>query len=69
MPLSLSPLGEIQTVKRVGGSDQVRAHLENLGFVSGSAVTVVSSLGGNLIVHVKDSRIAISRDLANRIMV
>ena len=69
MPLSLSPLGEIQTVKRVGGSDQVRAHLENLGFVSGSAVTVVSSLGGNLIVHVKDARIAISRELANRIMV
>ena len=69
MPLSLSPIGEAQIVKRVVGSDQVRAHLENLGFVSGTAVTVVSALGGNLIVHIKDSRVAISRELANRIMV
>ena len=69
MPLTLAPLREVRLIKRIGGSDQVRTHLENLGFVPGTAVTVVSTIGGNLIVRVKDSRVAISRELANRIIV
>ena len=69
MPLTLAPLREVRLIKRIGGSDQVRTHLANLGFVPGTAVTVVSTIGGNLIVRVKDSRVAISRELANRIIV
>ena len=69
MPLSLSPVGEALIVRRVGGSNQGRAHLEDMGFTPGTPVTVISSLGGNLIVRVKDARVAISRELAGRIMV
>lgn len=60
MPLSLAGVGEQNTVKRIGGSPEVKQHLENLGFVVGSTVTIVNTLGGNVIVNVKESRIAIS---------
>ena len=69
MPLTLAQIGEETMIMRVGGKPEVRAHLENLGFVSGGTVTIVSAIGGNLIVNVKDSRIAISREMAGRIMV
>ena len=69
MPLTLAVIGEENIIKRIGGSAEVRAHLQNLGFVSGAAVTVVSSMGGNLIVNVKNARIAISKEMAQKIMI
>ena len=69
MPLMLADIGEESMIMRVGGNPEVRAHLENLGFVPGGRVTVISTIGGNLIVNVKDSRIAISREMAGKIMV
>ncbi len=69
MPLTLAAVGEENTIKRVGGKPEVRKHLENLGFVAGSSVTVISALGGNVIVHVKDARIAISKEMAQKIMI
>lgn len=69
MPLTLAGIGEQNTIKRVGGSPEVKKHLENLGFVAGGSVTVVNSLGGNVIVNVKESRVAISEEMARRIMV
>lgn len=69
MPLSLAGVGEQNTVKRIGGSPEVKQHLENLGFVVGSTVTIVNTLGGNIIVNVKESRIAISEEMARKIMV
>lgn len=69
IPLSLSSPGEKSIILRVGGSPQVRAHLENLGFVPGTSVSVVSSQGGNVIVSVKDTRVAISREMAAKIFV
>lgn len=69
MPLSLATLGEENLVRRVGGSPEVKKHLEDMGFVPGSTVTVVSALGGNVIVKVKESRVAISNEMALRIMI
>ena len=69
MPLTLAVIGEELIIKRIGGNAEVRTHLHNLGFVSGTAVTVVSSMGGNLIVNVKNTRIAISKEMAQKIMV
>ncbi len=69
MPLVLADLEEEQTIQRIGGSPEVKKHLENLGFVSGGTVTVVSSLNGNLIVKVKEARVAISEEMARKIMV
>ncbi|MCI8785644.1 MAG: ferrous iron transport protein A [Eubacterium sp.] len=69
MPLTMVKQGERITVKKVGGKEDTRRFLENLGFVVGSDVTVVSELGGNMIVNVKDSRVAIGKDMANKIMV
>lgn len=69
MPLTMVRSGEINYIKRVGGNEETKRHLETLGFVVGGAVTVISSLNGNLIVNVKDSRVAISREMANKIMV
>ncbi len=69
MPLSMAKSGEPVEVKRVGGKEETRKFLENLGFVVGSIVTVISETGGNLIVNIKESRIAIGRDMANKIMV
>ena len=69
MPLTLAVTGEENIIKRIGGNPDVRAHLQNLGFVSGATVTVVSSMGGNLIVNVKNARIAVSREMAQKIFI
>ena len=69
MPLALAPIGEENTVKRIGGRPEIKKHLENLGFVVGGTVTVVTALGGNVIVNVKESRIAISEEMARKLMV
>mgnify|MGYP004514049919 FL=1 len=69
MPLSLASVGEENTIKHVGGSQEVRQHLENLGFVVGGSVTIVNTLSGNVIVNVKESRVAISKEMARKIMV
>ena len=69
MPLTMVKEGESNVIKRVGGKEEVRKFLENLGFVTGGIVTVVSEIGGNMIVNVKDSRVAIGKDMANKIMV
>ena len=69
MPLSMVKPGETNTIKKVGGKEETRKFLENLGLVTGGEVTVVSEIEGNLIVNVKDSRVAIGKDMANRIMV
>lgn len=69
MPLTLANPGEESVIRRIGGSPEVKKHLEDLGFVAGSTVTVVSQLGGNVIVNVKESRIAISREMAMKIMI
>ena len=64
MPLTMAAAGETATIRRVGGNAEVRRHLENMGFVEGSNITVVSVVGGNVIVNVKESRVAISREMA-----
>lgn len=69
MPLTLAEVGEENIIRKIGGKQEVKAHLENLGFVVGGVVTVVSAIGGNVIVNVKDSRIAVSKEMAQRIMV
>lgn len=69
IPLTMGKPGEINVIKKVGGKDDTRKFLENLGFVVGGAVTVVSEIGGNLIVNVKDSRVALGKDMANKIMI
>lgn len=69
MPLTLAVVGEENTIKKIGGRQEVKAHLENLGFVAGGAVTVISTISGNVIVNVKESRIAISREMAQKIMI
>lgn len=69
MPLIVADSGEEYIIKKVGGSPEVKQHLENLGFVVGGTVAVVASMGGNLIINVKESRVALSRELAQKIMV
>ena len=69
MPLSMVKEGEPNIIKKVGGKEETRKFLENLGFVTGGPVTVISQPGGNMIVNVKDSRVAIGKDMANKIMV
>ena len=69
MPLPLADVGEEQIIKKVGGSQELKQHLADMGFVPGGTVTVVSTIGGNVIVKVKESRVAISREMAQRIMV
>lgn len=69
MPLTLADIGTEQLIRKVGGSPEVRKHLEDLGFVAGGSATVVSTLGGNVIVKVKESRVAISEEMARKIMV
>ena len=69
MPLCLARPGEENIIRKVGGSQEVRQHLENLGFVVGGNVTVVNTLMGNVIVNIKDSRIAISEEMARKIMI
>ena len=69
MPLTLAGVGEVNTIRRIGGNEETRRFLENLGFVAGSEITVLSAIEGNVIVNIKDSRIAINKDMARNIMV
>ena len=69
MPLTLAAIGEQNIIKKVGGTPEVKKHLENLGFVAGGNVKVITAIGGNVIVNVKESRIAISREMAQKIMI
>lgn len=69
MPLSMAGTGEANIIKKVGGKEDTRRFLENLGFVAGSFVTVVSVIRGNMIVNVKESRIAIDKNMANHIII
>ena len=69
MPLTMAKAGEVNLIKRVGGKEETKRFLETLGFVTGGIVTVVSEISGNLIVNIKDSRIAIGKDMAVKIMI
>ena len=68
MPLTMAPVGETVTIRKITGKDEIRQHLAELGFVVDSEVTVVSQNGGNVICQVKESRIALGQAMANRIM-
>lgn len=69
MPLSMAKVGEPLEIKKVGGKEETRQFLEKLGFVVGGIVTVISEMNGNIIVNIKDSRVAIGKDMANKIVV
>ena len=69
MPLILADLGDEAVIKRVGGSPEMKKHLEDMGFVAGGTVTVLNTIGGNLIVKIKESRVAISKEMAQKIMI
>ncbi len=69
MPLSMVSVGDVNVIKKITGRDDIRKHLANLGFVVGEEVTVVNQLGGNLILSIKNSRVALDQTLATRIMV
>ena len=69
LPLTMASQGEPMTIKKIGGKQESQKFLESLGFVVGGTVTVVSEINGNMIVNVKDSRVAIGKDMANKIMV
>ena len=69
MPLTMARAGETTTIKAIGGKDETRRFLQSLGLAEGSCVTVITQLGGNLIVSVKDTRVALSKSMANRILV
>ncbi len=69
MPLTMAAIGEVNTIRKVGGNEETKRFLENLGFVAGAEITVVSAIGGNVIVNIKDSRVAINQDMARHIMV
>ena len=69
MPLTLATVGEENMIKKVGGREDTRKFLENLGFVPGAHVSVVSDINGNLILNIKDSRVALSREMAAKIMI
>ena len=68
-PLTLAHTGEENIIKRVGGNPETRKFLESLGFVAGGSVAVISEINGNVIVNVKDSRVAVSKEMAQKIMV
>lgn len=69
MPLTLADTGAENIIKKIGGNPEIKKHLENLGFVAGGTVSIISAIGGNLIVNVKNSRVAISREMASKIMI
>ena len=69
MPLTMASIGETNTIRKVGGNEETKRFLENLGFVAGAEITVVSAIGGNVIVNIKDSRVAINQEMARHIMV
>jgi ferrous iron transport protein A len=69
MPLTMLKTGEEKSIKKVGGKEETRQFLAKLGFIPGSHVTVVNEIGGNVIVNIKESRVAVSREMAAKIMV
>ncbi len=69
MPLTFATVGEENIIKKIGGRPEVKKHLENLGFVAGGCVKVINTIGGNLIVNVKEARIAVSKEMAQKIMI
>lgn len=69
MPLTLAAVGEEAMIRKIGGKADLKKHLEDLGFVAGGNVTVIAMMGGNVIVNIKESRIAISREMASKIMI
>ncbi|WP_204245065.1 FeoA family protein [Cloacibacillus sp. An23] len=69
MPLTLAGIGEKNVIGRVGGSEDTRRFLGNLGIITGAEITVISAIGGNVIVNVKDSRVAINEDMARHILI
>lgn len=69
MPLTLANVGENNIIRKVGGSPEVKKHLENLGFVVGGNISIVNEIAGNLIVNVKEARVAVSREMAQKIMI
>lgn len=69
MPLTLANVGEENIIRKIGGKPEVKKHLENLGFVAGGNVTVITTMGGSVIVNVKEARVAISEEMAQKIMV
>ena len=69
MPLTMAKVGEPNTINRIGGREETKKFLENLCFVTGGVVTVVSEISGNMILNVKDSRVALGKDMANKIMI
>ena len=69
MPLALANVGEDNIIKKIGGKPEVKKHLENLGFVVGGNVRIINRLGGNVIVNVKETRVAVSQEMAQKIMV
>lgn len=69
MPLTFAPVGEENIIRKISGKPDVKKHLENLGFVAGGNVTVINTISGNVIVNVKDTRVAISKEMAQKIMI
>lgn len=69
MPLTFADVDEEYVIKRIGGKPEVKKHLENLGFVAGAGVSVINTIGGNVIVKVKEARVAISQEMAQKIMI
>ncbi len=69
IPLTLAEIGQENIIKKITGKQEVKLHLENLGFIAGSSVKIITEIGGNVIVNIKDSRIAISKEMAQKIMV
>ena len=69
IPISFADIGEECVIKKIGGSAEVKRHLENLGFAVGGSATLISTLGGNIIVKIKESRVAIDSDMANKILI
>ena len=69
MPLTLAAPGEESIIRKVGGNPETKKHLEDMGFVAGGTVTIVSTIGGNVIVNVKEARVAISEEMARKIMI
>lgn len=69
MPLTMAQVGEINAIKKVGGKQETKKFLENLGFTVGSMVTIISKMNGNMIVNIKDSRVAINQEMASKILI
>ncbi len=69
IPLAFANVGEENVIKRIGGKPETKKHLENLGFVAGGTVSVIAQMGGNVIVNVKEARVAISKEMAQKIMI